>query len=59
MLTNLKLLHAIAKERKTTFISTGMSTLKDISKAISIFKKHKCKFILMHCVLIIPAQLKN
>ncbi len=59
MLTNLKLLHAIAKERKTTFISTGMSTLKDISKAISIFKKHKCKFILMHCVSNYPCPIEK
>ena len=50
MLTNRKLLEVIAKEKKMTFISTGMSTLKDILKAVSIFKKNKCKFILMHCV---------
>ena len=50
MLTNIKLLHCIAKERKTTFISTGMSTTKDILNATKIFKKYKCKFILMHCV---------
>ena len=50
MLTNEKLLHQIAKEKKTTFISTGMSTIKDIDKALGIFKKYKCKYILMHCV---------
>ena len=50
MLTNEKLLHQIAREKKTTFISTGMSTIKDIDKALGIFKKYKCKYILMHCV---------
>ena len=50
MLTNLDLVKAIAKEKKLTFISTGMSSMKDIQKAINIFKKNKCKFILMHCV---------
>ena len=59
MLTNIKLLNAIAKERKTTFISTGMSTLKDISKAILIFKKNKCKFILMHCVSNYPCPIEK
>ena len=24
--------------------------MKDISKAVKIFKKFKCKFVLMHCV---------
>lgn len=54
MITNKKLLIEIAKQRKLTFISTGMSTYKDINAAISIFKKHKCKYILMHSVSVYP-----
>ena len=50
MLTNIPLLIQIAKTKRTTFISTGMSSLKDISRVINIFKKNKCKFYLMHCV---------
>ncbi len=57
MLTNLKLLNSVAKEKKLTFISTGMSTLKDISVAIKIFKKYKCKFVLMHCVSTYPCPI--
>ena len=48
MLVHTKLLETIAEERKHTFISTGMSTINDISKAIKIFKKYKCPFELMH-----------
>ena len=48
MLVHTKLLETIAEEGKHTFISTGMSTMNDISKAIKIFKKHKCSFELMH-----------
>ena len=59
MLTNHKLLRLVAKERKTTFISTGMSTFGDISRAISIFKKEKCKFILMHCVSTYPCPINK
>ena len=44
-----KLLELIAKEKKYTFISTGMSTMKNIENAIKIFKKYKCPFELMHC----------
>ena len=50
MLTNLKLLNHVAKQKKFTFISTGMSTIKDIEKAVKIFRKNKCPFNLMHCV---------
>lgn len=48
MLTHKKLLHVIAKEKKHTFISTGMSTMREISDAVKIFKQHKCPFELMH-----------
>ena len=48
MLIHKKLLEIIAKEKKPTFISTGMSTLKDIENAIKIFKEHDCPFELMH-----------
>ena len=34
MLTNLELIKEIAKEKKYTFISTGMSTFKDIDNAV-------------------------
>ncbi len=48
MLVHTKLLETIAKEKKHTFISTGMSTLKEIEKAVKIFRKHHCSFELMH-----------
>ena len=41
MLTNIELIKKIADEKKLTFISTGMSTLRDISTAIKIFRKKK------------------
>jgi len=48
MLIHSKLLETIAKERKYTFISTGMSTIKDIQNAVKIFRDNKCPFELMH-----------
>ena len=56
MLTNIKLLNIIAKEKKHTFISTGMSSLKEIKSAISIFKKNKCKFTILHCISSYPSN---
>ena len=49
MLTNREFLEAVAQEKKYTFISTGMSSIEEIEKAIAIFKKNSCPFELMHC----------
>ena len=54
MLTNDELIEEIAKEKKLTFISTGMSSIKAIKRCIDIFKKNKCRFVLMHCVSTYP-----
>ncbi len=59
MLTNTKLIHQIAKEKRTTFISTGMAQMREIENAVKIFKKNKCKFILLHCVSTYPAPIKD
>jgi len=48
MIVHEKLLETIAKERKHTFIGTGMSSMKNIKKAVDIFRKYKCSFELMH-----------
>ena len=49
MLTDYKLLETVAEEKKLTFISTGMSTMDEVRKAVEIFKKYDCPFELMHC----------
>jgi len=59
MLVHTKLLETIAEEEKYTFISTGMSTINDISKAIKIFKKHKCPFELMHSHSSYPMKIEE
>ena len=56
MLTNISLLEEVAKEKKHTFISVGMSKEKDIVSAIKIFNKFKCKFTLMYTVTSYPAD---
>jgi len=56
MLTHKKLLEAVAQEGKHTFISTGMSTLEQIDKAIKIFRDVDCSFELMHCNSSYPTE---
>jgi N-acetylneuraminate synthase len=53
------LLRMIAKERKHTFISTGMTTYKDIDKAVEIFREEKCSFELMHTISTYPMKDEN
>ena len=56
MIVDLDLLEEVAKRKIHTFISTGMSTILDISKAVDIFKRLKCSFELMHCVSTYPMK---
>jgi len=50
------LLKMVASEKKHTFISTGLSTLDDIDKAVRIFEDADCPFDLMHCVSTYPMK---
>lgn len=54
MITDHQFLKFVANEKKHTFISTGMCTLKMIDDAVKIFKKKRCSFELMHCVSTYP-----
>ena len=57
MLTNIELLDFIAQEKKSTFISTGMSTISETRKAVEIFKKYECPFELQHSNSTYPMKL--
>lgn len=59
MLVHEKLLQTIAEEKKYTFISTGMSSMSDIEKAVNIFKKFKCPFELMHSHSAYPMSIEE
>ena len=59
MLIHEELLNTIAEEKKYTFISTGMSTMKQIENAVKIFKKFKCPFELMHSHSAYPMRIEE
>jgi len=59
MLTNLELLKMIAEEKKYTFISTGMSTMEQISNAVKIFRDVDCPFELLHTNSTYPMKLEE
>ena len=56
MLVNIELLNMVAEEKKHTFISTGLSSMKDIETAVKIFREKNCSFELMHCVSTYPMK---
>ena len=56
MIIDTKFLEEVANQKIYTFISTGMSTYEDISKAVDIFRQKKCDFELMHCVSTYPMK---
>ena len=58
VLNNIPILKTVAKEKKYTFIATGMSTWEEIDTAVEIFKKHDCPFELLHCISVYPQEVK-
>lgn len=52
-------LKKVASKKKHTFISTGMSTIEQISNAVNIFRKLGCSFELMHCVSTYPMKVED
>lgn len=59
MIVDTQLLKEVAKRNKHTFISTGMSSIEEIDKAVEIFSSEKGKFELMHCVSTYPTDPKD
>ena len=52
------LLEECARSKKPVVLSTGLATLKEVSKAVQILKKNNCKKIsLLHCVSSYPAKI--
>jgi N-acetylneuraminate synthase len=59
MIVFVELLEKIAKEKKHTFISTGMATYSEIQSAVDIFRSENCSFELMHTISTYPMESKN
>jgi len=49
-------LKEVASEKKHTFISTGMTEIEKIDRAVEIFRNANCPFELMHCVSTYPME---
>ena len=56
MATHKTFIREVAKEKKTTFISTGMCSLEDVDQVVAIFREETCPFVLLHTVSTYPAK---
>ena len=54
--TDLKLIEYICKTKKPIILSTGMSTIEEIDKAVELIRKYTENFILLHCVSCYPTE---
>ena len=54
MITNIEFVKEVAKEKKHTFISTGMTQYEEIELALEIFNENSCDYTLMHTVSTYP-----
>ena len=57
--TDLKLIEYVCQTKKPIIISTGMSTIEEIDKAIELIKKYTKDFVIMHCVSCYPTEDKD
>lgn len=54
--TDLKLIEHVCKTKKPILISTGMSTIEEIDKAVELIKKYTNDFVILHCISCYPTE---
>ncbi len=58
-LNNYQFLDKVARTDKKVILSTGMSDIEEIEKAVEVITKHNTDLVLMHCVSSYPASLEE
>ena len=53
---NLPLIKHVSKFKKPMIVSTGMNSIKSISKTVQVLNKEKIPHILLHCVNLYPVD---
>ena len=59
MATNQEFLKLVAEQKKPTFVSTGMCTMKQIKNIVDIFSTENCPIVLMHTNSEYPSPEEN
>jgi pseudaminic acid synthase len=58
-ITDLKLIHEIAKLKKPTILSTGLANIQEIKNAVRVINKFHNNIIIMYCVSGYPTPIKE
>ncbi|MBL42086.1 MAG: N-acetylneuraminate synthase [Rhodospirillaceae bacterium] len=58
-LTNYPFLNEAALSNIPVLLSTGMSTMQEVEKAVNIFKSHNCPLLLFQCTSNYPSKTEN
>ena len=58
-ITDLKLINYVASKRKKIILSTGMSNILEIKKAIKIINKYHNNIVILHCISSYPTKIKD
>ena len=56
MATNKEFLKVVASEQKPAYVSTGMTTIKEVEEIVEIFKEYNCPITLLHTVSTYPSE---
>lgn len=57
--TDLELIEYVCQTKKPILMSTGMSTIEEIDKAVDLIRKYTAAFALLHCVSSYPCEEKD
>ena len=58
-IVDFSLLDYVASKKRPIILSTGMANLDDIDSALEIIKKYHSKYILLHCGIVYPFNIKD
>lgn len=58
-ITDLELVEEASRAKFPLILSTGMSTLEEIDKAVGLVRKYTSEFLLMHCNSSYPAKMEE
>lgn len=58
-MTNYQLVETVAKMHLPMIVSTGMSTLSEISKTVEVIRREGCEFALLHCNASYPSPVED
>lgn len=57
--TDLKLIEAVCLTKKPIIMSTGMSTIEEIDKAVDLIKQHGNELVVLHCISSYPTKTED